>query len=326
MFIPMKKASPFSQVLRPTDHILRSTNMKAIIFNQYGGPEQLVEAEVPDPVPSPGEMLIRVRAVGVNPADGKWRSGMFQAIAPVPLPHVGGYDIAGEVIGGGDLPIGTRVVAMVDPLRSGAYAELAVADPSRVARLPDEIDFATGASLPTPGLTGAQLIEDDLGVKAGQRVLITGAVGAVGRIAVHAAKQLGATVIAAVRDGAAEHAFQLGADEVIILGSANYDGPAFDCILDTIGGDLVSPLCCKVKADGLICTAATTPIPPDGVPVAIVFAGVRPDSDRLARVVSWVANGQILVPIADRLPLAQARTAQARVDAGSTGGKIILVP
>lgn len=106
-----------------------------------------------DPVAADGEMLIRVRAIGVNPADSKWRSGMFQSIAPVPMPHIGGYDVAGEEVSGGNLPAGTRVAAMVDTFWSGAYAELTVVGPERIAPLPDSMDFATAAALPTPGLT-----------------------------------------------------------------------------------------------------------------------------------------------------------------------------
>lgn len=300
--------------------------MQAVVFHRYGGPEELVLADVADPVATGGEMLIRVRAIGVNPADSKWRSGMFQSIAPVPLPHIGGYDVAGEVVSGGDLPTGTRIAAMVDTFRSGAYAELTVVGPDRVALLPDGMDFPTAAALPTPGLTGAQIIEENLDVTAGQRVLVTGAAGAVGRFAIRAAKAQGAHVVAAVRASARADALAHGADEVIVLDGSDYEGPPFDRIADTVGGELVAPLCRKVAADGRIVTVATNPIPAEGVSVEIIFVSVHPDAARLARVVDWAASGVIPVPIAARLPLAQAAVAQQKVDGGGAGGKIILEP
>lgn len=300
--------------------------MKAVLFDRYGGPEVLRLADTPAPIPLAGELLIRVRAIGVNPADGKWRSGMFDAIAPLGFPHIGGYDLAGEVLEGDGLPAGTWVTAMVDPFRAGAYAELTVATIDRVARLPAALDFATGAALPTPGLTGVQIIEEALDVQAGQRVLVTGATGAVGRFAVHAAKARDAVVIGAVRAAAREAALKLGVDEVIILDGSDYAGAPFDHIADTIGGELVAPLCRHVAPGAIIRTAATAPIPADGVPVEISFFGVHPDAARLELIARAVAAGEITVVIADRLPLDQAAQAQRRVDAGSTGGKIVLEP
>lgn len=300
--------------------------MKAVQFSQYGGPEVLELVDMPDPVPGPGEALIRVRAIGVNPADGKWRSGMLHAIAPLTLPHVGGYDIAGEVIGGDALPVGARVIAMVDTFRSGAYAERVVATPDRLAVLPDAVDFATGAALPTPGLTGIQAIDEQLDVRAGERILVTGAAGGVGRYCVRAAKERGATVIAGVRESARAEALALGADDVIVLDGGEYDGQPFDGVIDNVGGAVVAPLCRKVKPDGKIRTAATTPIPVDGVPVDITFFGVHPDSAQLSRLIGWAASGAVPVPIAATLPLSEAAEGQRRVDAGGAGGKVILEP
>lgn len=300
--------------------------MKAVAFARYGGPEVLELVDAPDPVAGPGEVLIRVRAIGVNPADGKWRSGMLHQIAPLPLPHIGGYDVAGEVIGGDALPVGTRVVAMVDAFRAGAYAELTATTPDRVAVLPESVDFATGAALPTPGLTGMQAIDEQLDVKAGDRVLVTGAAGGVGRFCVQAAKERGATVVAGVRESARAEALSLGADEIVVLGGAEYDGPLFDKMIDNVGGEIVAPLCRKVKPDGKIRTVATTPVPSDGVPVEIVFFGVHPDSAQLSRLINWAASGKVPVPIAAKLPLSQASEGQRRVDAGGAGGKVILEP
>jgi len=300
--------------------------MKAVVFDQFGAPEVLRVADVPDIAPQAGEVLIRVRAIGVNPADGKIRSGMFRDLVPASaMPYIGGYDIAGEIIGGEGLPAGARVAAMVDPRRSGAYAELTVASRDRLAILPESLDYATAAALPCPGLTAIQMIDEQLDVQPGQRVAITGAVGSVGRFAVLAAKDRGAAVVAAVRENARDAAKALGADEVIVFG-ADYAGDAFDCVADTVGGDAAAALCRKVKLDGKIRTVATTPIPTEGVPVDVIFFPVHPDAAQLERLLDWAASGRIPIPVAAILPLDRAAEAQRRIEEGQAGGKIILQP
>src|SRR5271166_4458935 len=153
--------------------------MKAILMDGYGGPEMLRLGETPLPVAGDGEVLIRVTAVGVNPADPKWRTGMFKAFAPLTFPHVPGYDVAGVVEqapAGGPVAKGTRVAAMLHAFRQGAYAEYAVMSAAEVGVLPEELSDQAAAAIPTPGLTGVQLVEEHLDVQPGQTVLITGAV------------------------------------------------------------------------------------------------------------------------------------------------------
>ena len=154
--------------------------MRAIQFDDYGPPEMLHLAEVDAPIPGAGQIQIRVAAIGVNPADFKWRQGMFRERSPLKLPHIVGYDVAGFVsaLGPGvsSFRLNDRVVAS---LRS-AYAEFAVANVKACTPLPDGFDFVTAASLPCAALTGVQMIEDGVRPENGQTVLITGATGAVG--------------------------------------------------------------------------------------------------------------------------------------------------
>lgn len=300
--------------------------MKAIIINAYGGPEALHLADCARPVPGAGEVLVRVEAIGVNPADTKWRAGMFASFAPLKFPYVPGYDVAGVVEGGDALPVGSRVTAMLDPMQAGAYAEYVVAPAARLAKLPDRLDFAAAAALPTPGLTGVQLIEDELDVRAGELVLITGATGAVGRFALFAAKARGAHVVAAVRAGHRAEALRLGADTVLALGEENWAGPAFSKAADTVGGAAVAALCRHVSADGMIRTVATTPIPPDGLKLEPGFYAVHADAARLEALAVTVAAGQLAVPIAKVMRLAEAEAAHRLMEAGSVGGRIILLP
>lgn len=300
--------------------------MRVVAICAYGGPEALQPMEMPAPVPATGETLVRVRAAGVNPADGKWRAGMFASFAPIDFPHVPGYDVAGEVVTSDRFAAGSRVLAMLDPFRKGGYAELAVVADEAIAEMPPELSYPVAAALPTPGLTGLQIIERALDVRGGERLLITGATGAVGRVALHTAKARGAHVVAAVRESQREEALRLGANAAYTLSGPKPEGLVFDAVADTVGGDDVGRWCRAVVPGGRIVTAATTPIPADDLETEPRFFAVVPDGADLARLTDLVAQGDILVVVAAILPLADAAEAQRRVEAGGAGGKLILEP
>ena len=133
--------------------------MKAIVIHRYGGPEVLELADLPAPHPQAGEVLVRIAAAAVNPADGKWRAGMFQSFAPIGFPHILGYDVAGEVIGGEGFAPGTRVFGMLDPFHKGGYAEQVAVSSGTLAEIPEGMDFPTAAAIPTAGLTGLQMVD-----------------------------------------------------------------------------------------------------------------------------------------------------------------------
>jgi NADPH2:quinone reductase len=301
--------------------------MLAIQFDTYGGIEVLHAAEIPAPDAGSGTVSIRVRAAAVNPADVKWRQGMFKSFAPINFPHILGYDVAGTVDAVGpnvtNLQVGDHVFAM---LTSGGYAQFAVVPATDAVPMPAGLDFATAAALPTAGLTGIQMIEEHIDPSQGQIVLITGAVGAVGRFCMHAARRRGARVVAAVRSGQADMARSLGATEVILLGDEPWNGAPFDHVADTVGGPAVKALCRHIVRGGRLRTVATTPIDPDGLPSAPVFVIVRNDPARLRRLAEDVATGTIAVPIAKRLPLEAAAEAHRIVEVGGSGGKVILEP
>jgi NADPH:quinone reductase len=292
--------------------------MRAILMDGYGGGEVLYVGDVERPEAGADEVLVRVMAAGVNPADVKWRAGMFQAFRPLKFPHIAGYDVAGMVE-----PGGARVAAMLDSLQQGAYADYAVVAAEHAAAIPAGLGFEAAAAVPTPGLTGVQMIEDHLDVRHGQCVLITGAVGAVGRFAVYAAKRRGARVVAAVRANQLDAALALGADEVVALGEP-WSGEAFDQVGDTVGGAEVAALCRHLAPGGRIMTAATTSIPTEGLAATPIFFAVRPDRPRLAALLQAVAAGAIALPATRNMKLEQAAEAHALVEAGGHG-KIVLV-
>src|SRR5580692_2279581 len=169
--------------------------MKAIVVHEYGGPEVLKFEEYPDPVPGPGEVLVRVAAASVNPVDCKRRAGLTKDFYPMHFPSLIGVDMAGTVvkIGSGveNFSAGDQVFAMAD----NTYAELCVVKAAVLARVPNGLDLIQAAALPLVTVTGNQLLAAT-GIKKGQTVMILGAAGSVGRSAVFTAKVRGAVVFA----------------------------------------------------------------------------------------------------------------------------------
>ncbi|HZU65236.1 MAG TPA: NADP-dependent oxidoreductase [Novosphingobium sp.] len=304
--------------------------MRAIVMTAYGDADVLRLAVLPVPAPGPGEVLVRVRAAAVNPADGKWRAGLFAAMAPLSLPHVLGYDIAGEVVAGDGFAVGAQVFGMLDPFRKGGYAEYAVARAADLALMPPGMAAATAAAIPTAGLTGRQMAAA-LALRPGQQVLVTGAVGAVGRFALHATRAAGAQVVAAVRPGQQAAALAAGAASAAPLEGGewqekDWQGAPFDHVLDTVGGAAVGRWCRHLRPGGRILSAATTPIAGEHLPAVPEFFTVAPSAGDLAALGRAVAAGEVAVPVACCLPLAAAATAQRQVEAGGLAGKIVLLP
>lgn len=302
--------------------------MRAIVFDQYGGPDVLKLVHVPEPEIAAGQLLLKIAAAAVNPADHKWRSGMFASLVPIPLPHILGYDVAGTVLAVGPgvtgFAPGDRVAALLNPVTKGGYAEQVVLEADSAAKLPDGLDFARAAAVPCAMLTGAQVIDEALQPTAGQTVLITGATGSVGTAGLLTALQRGAKVVAAVRAKHKAAALALGASAVVILGEEDWQGAPFDAVFDTVGSPAVAQLCRHLRPGGRICTAATTPIDPAGLPATPEFIAVHPDGQRLAGLLAQVATGKIPVQIAHRLPIEKAAEAHRLVEAGGLSGKVVL--
>ena len=162
--------------------------MKAVVVHQYGGPEVLKFEDYPDPVPGPGEVLVRVAATSVNPIDYKRRAGLTKDYYPIKFPGLIGVDIAGTVVkvgtGVGGFSTGDQVFAMAD----NTYAELCVINAAVLAKIPKGLDLIRAAALPLVTVTGNQL-SSATGIKVGQTVLVVGAAGNVGRSAVFTARR-----------------------------------------------------------------------------------------------------------------------------------------
>ena len=166
--------------------------MRAYVLERYGDPEGSRLKDVPAPQPRPRDILVAVRAAGLNPVDFKFRQGKLRAILRPKLPFVLGNEFAGEVIAAGSevqrFRAGDRVFARVAKDRGGAFAEQACVDEIHAALMPRDLDFTAAAAVPLAGLTALQALRDELGVQPGQRVFISGGAGGVGTFAIQIAK------------------------------------------------------------------------------------------------------------------------------------------
>jgi NADPH:quinone reductase-like Zn-dependent oxidoreductase len=223
--------------------------MKAVLLHAYGGPEQLKYEDTDKPEYGDKEVLVKVRATSINPIDYKLRSGAAKARMPLDLPAILGRDLSGEVVETGrdvtGFPKGMRVMA----LANGTYAEFTVAKADVLSPIPDALSFEQAAALPLVTLTGAQLIERAVKPKAGQTILITGALGSVGRTAVHVAKAHGVRVLAGVRASEKQEAAKLNVDGVVAIDSEEEIGHLhdLDAIADTVGGATIQRLLKSIR-------------------------------------------------------------------------------
>ena len=300
--------------------------MKAIVVHQYGGPEVLKFEDYPDPVAGPGEVLVRVAASSVNPIDYKRRAGLTKEFYPMTFPGLIGVDIAGTVVklglGVEGFSIGDQVFAMAD----NTYAELCVVKASVLAKVPKGLDLIQAAALPLVTTTGNQLMSAT-GIKAGQTVLVIGAVGNVGRSAVFTGKAGGAIVVAGVLKRQTAEAKTVGADQVVATDddTAIATLPPVDAVADTVGGRTAEKLIGKVKPGGVYASVVATPESAAYYPaVKVVHVLSKFDRKTLEFMAEAVRDGKLVIPISQRLPLSEAAKAQASAEKGAAG-KILLV-
>jgi NADPH:quinone reductase-like Zn-dependent oxidoreductase len=305
--------------------------MKAVMLHEYGGPEKLkFEDNVREPQIGGGTVLIAAAAASVNPIDWKVRSGMRQKDFPLTFPAILGRDVSGVVreVGANvkHFKAGDRVLAF----SNATYAEFVAVDDSDVTHLPDGVDLADAAATPLIALTGDQLVRLTTNVKNGQVVLITGALGSVGRAAVHTAKKIGAQVIAGVRGKQLDDAQSLGVVDVLAIDDdkAIENFRQVDAIADTVGGEVAAKLIAKVKQGGSFGYASWLPesatAQHPAVKITRVFA--QPDPSKVREFADDVRDGKFILPIGRRIPLRDAAEAHALGEKGGIGKILLLAP
>ncbi|MGK8198518.1 NADP-dependent oxidoreductase [Burkholderia cepacia] len=298
--------------------------MKAAVLKSYGDTDQFALEDLPIPEPGAGEILINIKASAVNPFDLILRQGFMVQYIPLPLPAVLGGDAAGTVaaLGAGvtGFTIGDRVVADFAANGKGAHAEYGVVPAGSAARLPATLSFEQGAALVKAGLTGRQTV-DALGIQAGDRVLVSGALGAVGRAAIQYLKQLGAHPVAGVRPERLDEARNIAGNVLDITSQPTIQ--SFDFAISA-AAPVAHNLIGHVRDGGQV--ASIVPVPPEANAdnrVTIHELYHRTDAATLDSVLDAAARGLLVIPISRTFPLAQLGAAQDAVAAG-TNGKVVL--
>jgi NADPH:quinone reductase-like Zn-dependent oxidoreductase len=301
--------------------------MKAIVLHEYGGPEKLSYEDVADPVAGKGQMLVRVTSTSVNPIDYKLRSGAYKDFMPLTFPAILGNDFSGLVreVGEGvtGFAVGDRVMGVAD----SSDAELVAANADATIKVPEGLDPVEAAALPVVTMTGEQLVTLGTYIQKGQTVLVTGALGSVGRSAVWTAKKAGAVVIAGVKESQVKAAGALGADQVLALDdAAAMEKLGFvDAVADTVGGATAEKLLGKVKPGGVFASVVGGPANAKLHPtIRIQSVVMHPDTTKLKTLAEDVVAGRLVIPIDRMVPLNEAAQAQAAAEKGGVG-KILLL-
>lgn len=331
--------------------------MRAFVFTKYGGPEATELREVPRPNPGAGELLIRVRAAGLNPVDFKTRDGMLKIVQRYSLPAVMGNELAGVVEARGEgatrFAEGDRVFARVAKDALGAFADYAVVSESLVAPMPASLDFETAAGIPLAGLTALQALRDELHLKPGSRVFIPGGAGGVGTFAIQIAKWLGAEVTTTASPRGKALVERLGVDVVIDYTALDFADHVrdMDGAFDLLGGDTLKKSFGVVKPGGKVVSIAGLPEPvtarkdlgrgpvlaalfwiasyrfrakakKHGVTYRYLF--MHPSGAELAELGQLVEDEK-LEPVIDRIfPFEEIDEAFAYLEAGHAKGKVVV--
>ena len=311
------------------------SSMKAVRYHEFGGSDVLTYEDVERPAPGPGQVLVRVAATSFNPVDDHIRTGALAQMIPIAPPHVPGYDLAGTVAELGEgvtgLAVGDPVVGMLALDAAGASADYALAPQQALTAAPRTVDLADAASLPLTGLSAWQLLFELADLRAGQSVLVNGAGGAVGTLAVQLAVDAGAHVTAAAASRHAERLTGYGVGRVVdhldLTAGPEVVGGPFEVLVNLVR---VTPEQAQALtafvADGGGAVSSGGAIPED--PARSTRSGnlwVRSDAGQLGELVAKVDAGKVAVHVADRRPLAELGAVHQDAATGQLRGKTVLV-
>jgi NADPH:quinone reductase-like Zn-dependent oxidoreductase len=328
--------------------------MKAFAIDRHKGP--LTARELPDPIPQPGEVLVRIHAASVNPLDSKIRAGEFKLFLPYRMPLVLGHDMAGVVVGVGAgvrrFKVGDEVYARPADFRIGTFAEYIAAREQDLAPKPANLTMEEAAAIPLVALTAWQVLVERAGLKKGQKVLIHAGSGGVGTIAIQLAKHLGATVATTTSSASIDLVKSLGADVAIDYRKQDFEELLrdYDVVLNSLGLDTLEKSLAVLKPGGKLISISGPPDPAfakqidagwffklavrllslsirrkarhQGASYAFLF--MRADGDQLGEITKLIEAG-VIRPVVDRVfPFDATNEALAYSDTGRAKGKIVV--
>lgn len=317
--------------------------MKAVQINSYGGREVLeINENVPKPIPAKGQVLVEVHAASINPIDWKIRAGYLKEMAPLSFPATLGGDFAGKVIevgeGVSEFKVGDEVYgsAIVLSGGSGSFAQVLAANTTNTALKPKNIDFTQAAALPLVGSSVIQALEEHIKLKNGQKILITGAAGGIGHIAIQLAKALGAYVATTVNTENMDFVKSLGADEVIdYKQSLRPNGlqtkafedvlKDFDVVFDTVGGETSDRSFKVLKKGGIIVSMVGQPnlALAEKYGITAIGQNTKTNTEHLNHLAELVMSGKIKVHVDKVFPLEEAKDAFKHLEEGYLQGKVV---
>ena len=302
--------------------------MKAIQVHQYGHADQMKLEDIQQPKLEKGMVLVKIRDAGVNPIDWKIREGYMKSARTEKFPYTMGQDFSGEVIEVGDNVSGFRKGDHVYGFAQGTYAEYALASPKELAHIPNTIDDAAAASIPTAGLTAWQIVMDVLKLSKNQTVLIHGAGGGVGSFALQFAKKAGAKVIATASIEDFSYLQQLGAEKCIDYKSERFEQVVdnLDAVIDLIGGETLNKSYQVVRKNGLIVTtvgpANETEAKKHGA--RVVQFMMQRNGEELEQLGRLIEDGSLKPRISKIMSLTNAQQAEDLSQTGHPHGKVVL--
>jgi len=314
--------------------------MKAIAINEFGGRDKLQLMDLPIPEIKPGEILVKVKAAGVNPVDWKIREGYIKDLFPYEFPIILGWDAAGIVEQAGPevtrFKAGDEIFAYCRKpmVQGGAYAEYLVLEEEHAAIRPKNTSFEEAASFPLAALTAYQALFDAAKLQPGETVLIHAAAGGVGGFGVQLAKDRGATVWATASGHNREYVQDLGADRVVDYQQVDFretvrseypDG--VDIVFDCVGGEVLEKSADIVKKGGRLISIVDDPAGLDRADIHSDFVFVAPNRPQLTELAQMVEQGSLRTHLSQVFPfgLEEARRAHELSESLRTRGKMVLV-
>ncbi len=306
---------------------MADSTMQVVRIHKYGGPETLAFEKAPRPQPAADQVLIKLKAAGVNPTDFVMRSGGYKQFMPIEFPWTPGVEGAGVIEA-----VGTGVSAFkpgqeVYGIIMGGYAEFALAGVKDIQLKPKGLTFEQAASISMGALTAWGAVFDAAHVESGQRVLVHGAAGGVGGYAVQLARWKGVHVTGTASAGNLDFIRSLGVESAIDYKAAPFETMVhdMDAVIDTVGGDVIERSFKVLRPDGIFVTIAGRLDPEAGKAQGVRAAGGRRTAlENLAKISELIESKKIMTSVGKVFPLSQARQAQELSQTRHGHGRIIL--